>query len=334
MATIRDVAKEANVSITTVSRILGSESEKYKFDDDTRSRVLTATAKLNYSVPENYRRKKNIACVTSLTAEMHADSYYQSIQSGLKSELSKHNYSLTYIHTKYDFDDREIREKIFSQKIEGFVLMTNIADHTLDIIKQLTTNIVCVDTNILDYDNIRYNRFEAGCHAMKHLINNNHKKIAFVGSHMRQNFSLQFGRFDAYRTMLKRYDLKVNPNWIVDCKWQQQLCYDKTKYLLKSENVPSAIFFASDYMAIAGYRAILDSQKNIPNDVSVIGISDISEAKNLSPALTTIEIPKEEIGRITAQTLLARIHGDNTIPKQIYVPTNLVDRMSVLRIKQ
>jgi len=333
MANIRNVAKEANVSITTASRILSANSNIYKVAESTRERVLLVASKLGYTVPESYRRKKKIACVINITAEMHADSYYQSILGGLKEELSKDNYSVDYIHSKYDFGDREITEKLFSQKIEGFVLMTDIDERILDAIKKKTNNIVCVDTNILGYDNIRYNRFEAGCLAMKHLINNNHKRIAYVGSHMRSTYSLHFGRYDAYRVMQKRYNLEINPAWIVDCKWQQQLCYDKTKNLLKSPKMPSAIFFASDYMAVAGCRAIIDSNKTIPSDISIIGLSDIDEIKDLNPPLTTIEIPKTEIGHITARTLLSRINGDNTAPKQIYLPTRLIERMSVARLK-
>jgi len=333
MSTIRDVAKKANVSIATASRVLSTNNSSYQIADSTRESVLFAASSLGYTIPESYRRKKKIACVINITLEMHADSYYQNILSGLNEELSKHNYSVEYIHTKYDFSDREITEKLFSQKIEGFVLMTDIDERTLDAIKNKTKNIVCVDTNILDYDNIRYNRFEAGCLAMKHLINNNHKKIAYIGSHMRQRFSLHFGRYDAYRVMQKHYNLESNHNWVIDCKWKQQLCYDKTKSLLKSSNLPSAIFFASDYMAVAGYKAIIDSGKKIPDDISIVGLSDIDEAKKLSPPLTTIEIPKTEIGRITAQVLLARINGDDTTPKQIYVPTKLIERKSVVRLK-
>ena len=333
MATIRDVAKEANTSIATVSRIFSRESDILNIADETKARVFAAAAKLNYSIPESYRRIKSVACVINVTTEMHADSYYQSILSGIKDELFKHNYSVDYIHTKYDFSDREITHKLFAQKINGFILMTNIDEKILAAIKNKTNNIVCVDTNILDYDNIRYNRFEAGCHAMEYLIRNGHKKIAYVGSHMRQGFSQQFGRYDAYRVMLKRYNLKSNPKWIIDCKWEQRLAYDNTKQMLEHDDVPSAIFFASDYMAMVGYQAIVDANKTIPGDISIIGLSDIDKAKNLNPPLTTIAIPKTEIGRITAKVLLARIKGDDTVPKQIYVPTTLIERQSVAKIR-
>ncbi len=328
MSTIRDVAKKAGVSIATVSKVL-SNVDMHKIPESTVNIVKKAAENLNYIVPENYRRRKSIACIINVTAEKNADSYYYTILEGIKQVLLKHNYSVDYVVTKYDFTGRKMKE-LLKNKIEGFILMTNLDEDVLTAVKQKTKNIVCIDTTLSEFDNIMYNRFEAGCYAMEYLIKNGHRKIAYIGSHMKTDYSLHFGRFDAYRVMLKRYNLETNASWMIDCKWTRDICFNLTKKLLESDKVPSAIFFASDYMAIAGIDAIKEMGKTIPGDISIIGISDIDEAQGLD--LTTIGIPKIDIGRITAQTLLARINGDDTIAKQIYVCTKLIERSSVRNI--
>ena len=114
--------------------------------------------------------------------------------------------------------------------------------------------------------------------------------------------------------------------------FQTKSQYDKTTELLKSKNVPTALFVASDHMAIAAISAIHSMNLKVPDDISVIGISDIEASKYLNPPLTTVGIPQRDIGEIAAHTLIQRIEGDKTFPKQIYVPTKLIVRNSVKKI--
>jgi DNA-binding LacI/PurR family transcriptional regulator len=104
--------------------------------------------------------------------------------------------------------------------------------------------------------------------------------------------------------------------------------------LLSSDNKPTAFFVASDHMAIAAMSAINDFGLKIPDDISIVGITDIEASKYLNPPLTTVKIPQEEIGVIAATALLSRIKGDSSAVKQIYVPTELVERKSVKSIQK
>lgn len=86
-------------------------------------------------------------------------------------------------------------------------------------------------------------------------------------------------------------------------------------------------------MAMASMSALREMNIRVPDDVSIVGISDIKDSRYLNPPLTTVAIPQEAIGEIAASTIVQRIKGDVTLPKQIYVPTKLVIRNSVLNIK-
>lgn len=337
MANIRDVAELAEVSIAAVSRILSCDPA-YRATERTKNAVFEAAAKLNYSVKPSYRKnpaeskKKTISCIINLTSEKHDDSFYTAILEGLKLELSKHNYTVEYIKSQYDIGNIENLRTLLKPPTKGLILMTTPTDDSYEIIKQHGVHVVGIDTSLSDIDNVRYNRFEAGCNAMQYLIENGHKKIAFVGSYIPNKFALTFGRYDAYHTMMRRYQLPVNSDWTIDCLWQRQLCYDYTVKLINLKDRPTAIFFASDYMAMASLSAMYANKVKVPDDISIIGISNIDEAKYLNPPLTTIAIPQKEIGQIAAITLLSRINGDTTVPKQIYVPTNLVVRSTVKKI--
>ncbi len=335
MANMRDVARLSGVSIASVSRILNRDTS-YKVSKETAAKVFSAATELNYNLDSlrSARTKRNsVACFTNFTAEKHDDSYYGKILMGIKDELAKHCYAVDYQTSQYN-TSRDLISFINRDYFMGIIFMTDPGKEILRAVQEKDSRVVCVDTALTQYDNVRYNRFETGCKAMQYLISKGHKKIAFVGSPIPMNFSLQFGRYDAYRTMMRRFHLPVESDWIVDCKWEKQLCYDMTKKLLQSQNRPSAIFFASDHMAIASLSALYDMNIRVPDEISIIGISDIEEAKFLSPALTTIAIPQYDIGRIVANTLISCINGDDTPPKQIYVPTKLIERKSVKEYSQ
>ncbi len=338
MPTIREVAAVCGVSIASVSRILNND-ETYKVSPQTRDKVFRVAEELHYAPSPAYQRKSktkkinSIACIINATAEKNDDSYYTAILEGIKTELAKNDYVVDYLSSQYELDSATLESVLNRGHFNGIILMTTPPADSLKIIQNRFEHIVCVDTSLTQYDNVRYNRFEAGCLAMQYLIENGHKKIAFIGSYIPTKFNLQFGRYDAYRTMMQRYGYPMRKEWILDCNWERQLCYEMTKKLVSSDDLPTAIFFASDYMAIASLSALHEEKIRVPEDISIIGISDIEESKYLSPPLTTISIPQFEIGQIVTSTLLARIKGDNSPPKQIYVPTKLIERKSVAKIK-
>ena len=210
--------------------------------------------------------------------------------------------------------------------------MGDISDSAYQFLKSKIKYIVGVDTSYNDIDNIRYNRFDAGIQAVNHLVSCGHNKIAYIGSNINPNSLDNIGRFEAYLRVMKHNNFDIDPNWIINCKWHRDTCFNETIRLLKSDNKPTAIFVASDQMAIASMAAIHSLGLHIPEDISVVAISDIEEAAYLTPPLTTVSIPQKDMGKIATETLLQRINGDYTITKHIYVPCKLIIRNSVKKI--
>lgn len=329
MSTIRDVAAKAGASIASVSRILNNDPT-YKTTAETRERILTAARELNYALPQSAKKRPdiNIGCINRLTVERTKDSYYASILDGIQSYLARQNIRLGFIESQFDVANKETLDTLLRPNTKGLILMDNLGEDIVDYILSKVKCVVGIDTGLRQIDNVRYNRFEAGCQAMQHLIDNGHRKIAYIGSHISDD-TVSIGRHEAYLRMMKKYDCPVRPEWEIDCEWHRRICYDKTLRLMQLPDRPTAIFVASDHMAMSSMAAVHELKLSIPGDVSIIGISDIDASKYLNPPLTTVAIPQNDIGEIAVDTLLQRMNGNNTLPKEIFVPTRLVVRSSV-----
>ena len=335
MASIRDVAKLAGVSITSVSRMLNND-KTFSIPEETRIKIHKAIQDLNYKVPDSYKNKStkyNIGCIQRLTVEGHKDHYFSTITTGINEHLQHYGKTLTFSLSQFDFDSEDY-ENLFQIYPHGLILMGDISEKAFTFLKSKIQHIVGIDTTYTDIDNIHYNRYFAGLEAVQYLIDCGHKKIAYIGANIKRNDLTNVGRFEAYLRLLTKNNLEINDDWIINCKWHRDTCFEETIRLLKSNNRPTAIFVASDHMAIASMAAIHSLGFSIPEDVSVIAISDIIESAYLTPPLTTVSVPQKEIGKLATEILLQRINGDTTITKQIFVPCKLTIRNSVKKLNE
>ena len=334
MASIRDVAKLAGVSITTVSRIINND-QNFFITKETKDKVYQAIKELNYKIPDSYKvnksKKSNIGCIQRLTVEGTKDNFFSTITSGITEHLSKFGKNLQFSLTQFDLESDDF-ENMFQTYPLGMIIMGDISESAYNFLKANVKYIIGVETTYDDIDNIRYNRYYAGLEAVNHLIDCGHKKIAYIGSNINSDDLTNIGRYEAYLRVLQKNNLEINPDWIINCNWHRETCFNETIKLLQSENRPTAIFVASDHMAIASMAAIHSLGLSIPEDISVIAISDIVESAYLTPPLTTVSIPQKEMGKIATEILLQRINGDTTITKQVFVPCKLIVRNSVKKI--
>ena len=334
MASIRDVAKYAGVSITTVSRIINND-QSFNITKETKDKVYEAIAELKYNIPDSYKstksKKNSIGCIQRLTVEGTKDNFFSTISSGIQEHLSKYGKSVQFSLTQFDFENEDF-ENMFKTYPLGMILMGDISDSAYNFLKSKIKHIIGIESPYNDIDNIRYNRFNAGVIAVQHLIECGHKKIAYIGSNIKRDNLTNIGRFEAYTRVMEVNNLDIDPNWVINCKWHRDTCFNETVNLLQSDNRPTALFVASDHMAIASMSAIHSLGLKIPEDISVIAISDIEESAYLTPPLTTVSIPQKEMGKLATEVLLHRINGDTTITKDIFVPCKLTIRNSVKKI--
>jgi len=335
LATIRDVAAHAGVSIATVSRIIAGDPN-YKVTEETRKKVWDSALKLNYW-PRPAKTKQQsrpgealrLGCIFSLTLEKYSDPFFTSVLTGAESRLMESNYCFSVTRTYNELCNQNILLNTFNQPLSGILLLEEIPSNMLHYIKERVPNIVGVDTYYDEIDNVGFDRREAAIKAVSFLISKGHKRIGFIGGSGMGASLEDSRRFDGYCYCLRKAGIPLDERLVKNCKWSQDLAQICTRELLSLPERPTAIFAASDLIAIAALSVIYEYGLKVPSDIAIIGINNIDITAYTSPPLSTIDVHAREMGRIAADLLLSRINGDTSMPKSIYLPTKLIVRGSV-----
>lgn len=339
MSTIRDVAALANVSTATVSRVINNDTT-YKMTDETRAKVWQAVTELNYKTKSTSRiqtsdraisiNKNNvkIGCVLSVTKQKYNDPYFMSILSGVEMQLFNKGYEISFIKTGPELEDKNKLFSTFSESITGLILMESLNSETYEYVRKQVPYIVGIDTQRGDIDNVGYDHYNVATMAVQHLIERGYQGIGFIGGSGINGNIKESQRYKGYYATMHAAGLSVNPDWVIDCMWDESTCIEKINHLCKTKNYPDAFFAASDLMAMAALNSFYFNGIVVPNEVAVIGISNIEVSKYSNPPLSTIEVPTKEIGMVAVDLLLARINGDKLLPKKVILPTNLIVRSS------
>lgn len=338
MSTIRDVAKKANVSIATVSRVINNDT-KYKITDETRNRVLDAIKALDYVAASRIPKRGTenpasnsgykVGVVLSVTKKKYNDPYFMSILSGIEKRLQERGGSVSFIKTGVELRDRENLISAFQEPISGMILMETLSPDIFEYVRSHTPYIVGIDTLSQDIDNVGYDHYHAAVVATKHLIAQGHTRIGFIGGSGESDDIMNSRRFQGYYIAMTSAGLPVERKWILNCEWDEDICAEQVDDLCKTRDLPTAIFASSDLMAIVAMNSLFKNGLSVPHDVAVIGVSNIDISKYTTPPLTTVHIPTEEIGIIATDQLLSRIGGNDLPPQKILLPTSLLIRGSV-----
>lgn len=336
MSTIRDVAKLADVSTATVSRVINNDS-KYKITEATRKRVWDAVQSLNYAVPSRQIKPKKIpqsgphkiGCILSVTKKKYNDPYFMSILSGIEERLHEYGCDISFIKTGTELEDRANLVSAFQEPVSGMILMETLNEELFNYVRAHAPFIVGIDTLREDIDNVGYDHYQAAVIATRHLIRQGHRKIGFIGGSGDSDDIMNSRRFQGYYIAMSAAGLPVEKKWVLNCEWDEDLCASQVDSLCKSGDCPTAFFAASDLMAIVGMNSLFKNGLSVPHDVAVVGISNIEMAKYTTPPLTTVHIPTEEIGIVAADMLLSRINGSSLLPQRILLPISLLERGSV-----
>lgn len=339
MSTIREVANLANVSVATVSRVLNNDT-KYKMTDETRARVWQAATELNYTTKSPVKSQFNgensnsngpsikIGCILSVTKSKYQDPYFMSILSGVEEQLKDNGYELTFIKTGPELEDKKTLYNTFSNPISGLILMESLNSETYHFIRNQVPNIVGIDTLWEDIDNVGYDHYRVANVAVQHLIDRGYKKIGYIGGSSINGNLKSSQRYRGYYASLHAAGLEENPDWVIDCLWDENICIEKINQLCKEKDYPTAFFVASDLMAMAALSSLYTLGIAVPKEVAIIGLSNIEISKYSNPPLTTIEIPTKEIGMVAVDLLISRIKGYKLLPRKVILPTSLILRNS------
>ncbi|MCE5235126.1 MAG: LacI family DNA-binding transcriptional regulator [Clostridiaceae bacterium] len=332
MANIREVAREAGVSITTVSRILSGDAG-FKATALTRQSVEEAAQRLGYA--RNSRRPKKerirLGCILALTAEKYSDPFFMAILAALEEECDRQGAVISVIRNYNELKNPVVIEELFRAGLSGVFLMERVPKAMLDHIGANIPNIVFIDNDEADYqfDGVGFDHSEANWKVMRCLIDHGYRRIAIMsGSSPNEPFSDSI-RLVTYREALRRAGLFYDESLVKDCAWDLNLCAAQTRELISLKSPPDAIFAGSDSLASAILGALYAMGLRCPDDVGVIGFNNINLSAHLAPPLTTIGIPTHEIGVAAVQRLMDMIQGRGGCKRKILFPTELIMRASL-----
>jgi len=334
--TIKEVAKKANVSITTVSRVSnGSKGVSAK----TRRRVLNVIKELGYSpsaIASSLKTRLSKSIGIAVPDAM--GDFYGEVINEIESVATENGYNLV-ISLNHHIVQEELSAVNFfkAKKVDGAILVTTSGDD--DYIRSLIGegyNIVLLDRDPhgLKLDTVKIDNFRGGYIATEYLLNLGHSVILFIQGVPYIDSSKE--RFNGYKRALKDNKIKFSPDFILNGDFTVDSGYlSMKKYLEECDLNFTAIFAANDQMAIGAIKALNDKGISVPDEVSIVGFDDSYISPYVIPPLTTIKQRREEMGRVAAELLLDKISSQNKkerTPRQIIIPVELIKRESAIPI--
>jgi len=336
MVNIRDVAKLAGVSPATVSRVLNND-QTYKITNETKQNVFRAVTELGYKplIKKSGRtgssvkdQRFSVGCLLATTRGKYKDPYYLSILSGIEEETEHQGGVISLIHTEQELEDPEILNRVLNAGLDGLVMMRPLEESLFSQLCLRIPHIVGIDTGHMPIDNIEYDHFRVSRMAVEYLYQKGYREIGFIGGGAGNQPMRRSRRYRSYLETMRELELEIRPEWILDCQWDDQKCMELVENVAAGAGLPRAIYASSDLMAMAALRALYRLGIRVPDQVAVIGMTDIEMSQYANPPLTTIHVPTEEMGRTCAKVLAERIRGDKSLPRRIILPSELVPRDS------
>ncbi|SEO51520.1 transcriptional regulator, LacI family [Amphibacillus marinus] len=320
--TIKDIAEKAGVSIATVSRVLNYDST-LSVGDDTKKRIFKIAEELDY------KKRKPKVHASHRVALLHwgteneelNDVYYMAIRVGIEERADYHKVQLIKC-LKEDYLD-------LPKDINGIIIVGTMLNEQIEKLKQLTNNIVVIDSffDIEGVDAVQVNFKKVTERILDHFIKNGHQEIGFIGGY--ETFHglakpIQDKREKYFRAYMNEHHLLTEKYIFVD-DFTPESGYQQMKKAIATlkDKLPTAFYVGSDPVAIGVLRALHEANINVPNQVSIISIDDISISKYVYPALSTVRIETELMGETAIDLVIERLTTERKVAKKVYIETSL-----------
>jgi len=337
-STLKDIAQKIGVSPATVSLVLNG---KKGVGDEVRAKVLGVAKELNYPIPTDKRqdefqvktRYKIHFLFEKLKGSLFADIFYGEILQGLEEQAKFYNCSVSFALVDQNENSAELISNLKSMDTDGLIVAGggNITDKLLEIIrKEVSKPILLLDNFVIGkkYNCVLVDNVIGGYQATKYLIENGHKDIGVIKGP--KYYKSLTERFEGFLEAMDEFGLPVRKEWIVQTDHAEYIKgYSETKQILSQPRRPTAIFAISDKTAFGAMEAIKQSGLNIPKDISIIGFDDVHEARLTVPRLTTIRVPKMNMGRVAVDRIRNLIEKNDAVPLKMVLYTQLVVRETV-----
>jgi len=332
LKTIKDIARLAGVSQSTVSKALNDRPD---VSAETKRRIREIAREHDF-VPNAFgkglkrRLTENIGVI--FCRELHplsGNPFYSRVLEGIEAEATLNNFSLV-LHIILETTRTDLPKMVRERQVDGVILIGTFSEEFIQRILATKMHLVFVDPKRV-YENahqVLIDNEHGAFLATQYLIECGHRRIGFISGDLSRLSFRQ--RFDGYLKALSYHKVPFDERLIRTGGLENG--YDHVRDLLTHEQV-TAIFSANDINALYGYKAIRDLGLRIPEDISVVGFDDIELAHITTPPLTTVRVYKEELGSIAVRTLLRLVRKQSGEPATTIVPVRLIERESVRKLQ-
>ncbi len=331
---IKDIAREADVSISTVSHVINKS--KY-VSEETQRKVKKAISKLNYrpNIIARSLRTRRTRTVGVLLPDI-AQPFFAQVVRGMEQAAKERKYTLVLGCTFYDLEEENKQiESLIDQSIDGLIFFCGYDSYAH--IKEVQDNhvpVVVVDREISDKSipSVLIDNTLAMQSAVQYLIDSGHREIGYITFPFDNQTTIK-RRYDGYINALKINSIEINPDYIVIDDSMRlnelQATYNIMKKKIEGDMLPTAYAVLADFLAIGLIKALKDFNFSVPEDISVIGFNNESICEFSEPPLTTVKQPKKLMGFTALNLLLDIIEGRDIDEKNIFLPTTIIERESV-----
>lgn len=332
-ASIKDVAREAGVSIATVSRVLNNINV---VNEETKKKVLEAIDKLQYrpNIVARSLKTQRTSTIGMIIPDISSQ-FYPEIVRGAEDVANIYDYNIMLCNTDLDLEKeinylRVLREKM----VDGILYMSSsLQPKILDFIKELGIPMVLIENTDKEknFPSVSIDNEGAAYDAVNYLIKNGNRKIAYIGNKDDEN-NITSMRYVGYRKAIEENELKSEKSLIYSGGLKVEDGYKGMINILENENV-DAVFCGSDECAIGAINALREKGIKVPEDIDVMGFNDIYEASVFYPKLTTVAQPMYDMGSVGMRMLIKIINKQKMEEKNYVLPYQLIERESCKKQK-
>ncbi|WP_312855551.1 LacI family DNA-binding transcriptional regulator [Mesobacillus zeae] len=334
MVTIKDVAKEAGVAPSTVSRVI---ADSPRISEETKRRVREVMEELGYY--PNLQARSLAAKSTKTIGIIMPDSAYHNLQNPFFPEvlrgISKKAHESRYgIYLSTGSSETEIYDEVISmvmgRRVDGIILLySRINDRTMKYLEKAVFPFTVVGRPSKNEERITYvdnNNVAITKEVTNYLIGLGHEKIAFVGGNLK--FVVTVDRLDGYKMALAEAGFPFREEYVVHERFVLEKGKEVTFSLMSLDSPPTAFVAQDDLMAYEMISHLEALNMTVPEDISIVSFNNFSLSEHSKPPLTSVDIGTFRLGYEATQYVIEKIENPDALPKRITIPTRLIERKS------
>jgi LacI family transcriptional regulator len=329
MATIKDVAREAGVSVATVSKVLNLPDYS---KPETREKVMAAIKRLNYQ--PNHAARSMVRKKTGMIALIIPDvrnQFFTDVARGVEDVANQHNYRVMLCNTDEDPQKQQnYLQALQGRIVDGFIIAVASDEiRQLKQISRLELPFVFIDRECrnLRADAVIVDNRDGASKAVRHLLHNGRQRVGFISG--KQDTQTGRERLQGYCDALEEKGIEPERQLMKDGKFTIEGGYQAAKALLEMAGRPDALFVANNAMTIGALKAIGEMGIRIPDEIALVSFDDADWAGFLTPALTVIRQPTYTMGSLAGEILFQRLNEAKPSElKEVVLKPELVIRKS------